>query len=111
MQITDNAKVVLEQMMKEQNMNALTFAIQEIEGQPQLSMDLAAVSEPDMVINGLNVMMDYETFVTLQDIMIDFVDGRLVLYNTASSCGCGGCGGDCQSDDSCGCGGGCSGCC
>ncbi|MCF0106832.1 MAG: hypothetical protein HUJ53_08730 [Holdemanella sp.] len=110
MQITDNARDVLKAMLEEKNMNAIVFASTGEGMNTQITMDIAAVSEPDMIINGLNVMMDHQTFVLLQDIGLDYTQGSLVLYNlNAGSCGCG-CGSSCGDDDSCGCTG-CSGCC
>lgn len=108
MQITDNAKVVLEQMLNEEGKNAVVFMIQGEGPNTQLAMDFAMVNEPDMIINGINVQMDYQTFVMLQDIILDFREGRLLIMNAAPSpcggCG-GGCGGGCSTDGDCGCGG------
>lgn len=102
MQITDDAKAILEKMMEEEGKNALTFFTQGEGCHTRLCMDFIVVSECNQ-INGLNVDMSEETSRMLEQIILDAKEGNLVIQSTAS--GCGGCSGGCGSD--CGCDGGC----
>ncbi len=103
MQITDDAKVILEKMLEEEKQNCISFFLQDAGCQKRLCMDFISVSEGSQ-INGLFVEMNDETASMLEEIILDAQDGNLVIASTA--CGCaGGCGGSCGSD--CGCEGGC----
>lgn len=106
MQISDSAKVILENMLEEEGKNCLTFFVQGHGCHSQLCMDFIVVSEANQ-INGLNVEMNEETSRMLEDIILDANDGNLVIRSTAPATGCGGCSG-CASDEGCGgCDGGC----
>ena len=56
MQITDNAKAILEKMLKEENKNCLTFFTQGSGCHTRLCMDFIVVSDGNQ-INGLYVDM------------------------------------------------------
>lgn len=110
MQITDSAKVLLEQMLEEEKQNCIQFFLQDAGCHKRLCMNFISVSEGNQ-INGIYVEMDNETSYMLQEIILDAQDGSLMIASTAPAGGCGsGCGG-CGGGSSCGCDGGCDGCC
>ena len=91
MQITDNAKAILEKMLKEENKNCLTFFTQGSGCNTRLCMDFIVVSDGNQ-INGLYVDMSEETSRMLEGIILDAKDGNLVIQSTNSNCsGCSNC--------------------
>ncbi|MDD7281906.1 MAG: hypothetical protein PUH10_07980 [Erysipelotrichaceae bacterium] len=98
MKITDSAKVILEQILDQENKNCITFFTQGEGCQTRLCMDCIVVTDA-MQNNGLYVDMSEETARLLEDITLDAEDGNLVITSMHS------CGSSCSS-----CSGGCGGC-
>lgn len=97
MKITDDAKLVIEEALKEQNFDSVALHLKETENGYGLAMELVNKQESDRVvdINGINVIMDMETEMALIVTTFDAQNGELTLVQE------GGCGHDCA---------GCSGC-
>ncbi len=99
MKITDEAKVIIENALKEQNTDSIRLSLKETETGTGLSMELINKADDDRVVdvNGVNVVMDLETEMNLLSVVFAENDGELVLQSE-SSCGggCSGCGGGCH---------------
>ena len=99
MKITDEAKVIIENALNEQNSDSVKLALKETENGYGLSMELINKAEEDRVVdvNGVNVVMDTETEMALLTTIFAVNDGELVLQNEAHcGGGCSGCGGGCH---------------
>jgi len=110
MKITDGAKVVFQNEMKNQKVDFLKFFLQEVEGEQHLRLDVVnnEANERFVEINGINVILDEELETQLESIVFDS-DGENLIMKQEGGCGCGGhddgegCG--CGSDsEGCGCG-------
>lgn len=99
MKITDEAKVVIESALKEQNADSIALSIQETPHGYGLKMELVNKSENSRVVdvNGINVVMDMDTEMALMTTSFDAVNGELTLVNEGGGCcssgGCSGCSG------------------
>ena len=107
MQITDEAKTILQKMLEEEKKNGISFFTQGQGCHTKLCMDFITVSDGNQ-INGLYVDMSEDTARLLENIILDAQDNTLMIRSTVQASGCGGCsgcGGSCGDD--CGCEGGC----
>ncbi|NMD38840.1 MAG: hypothetical protein GYA87_09210 [Christensenellaceae bacterium] len=99
MKITDEAKVIIENALKEQDTDSIRLSLKETETGTGLSLELIKKTDNDRVVdvNGVNVVMDIETEMNLLSIVFAENNGELVLQ-TESSCGgsCAGCAGGCH---------------
>ncbi|MDY5731308.1 MAG: hypothetical protein SPL05_07255 [Eubacteriales bacterium] len=95
MKITDDAKLVIAEALKEQNCDSVALSIKETEHGYGLAMELVTKKEDDRAIdvNGVQVVMDMETEMALLATTFDAENGELVLKNEGHSCGSGGCAG------------------
>ncbi len=106
MVITDEARVILENMLKEEGKNTLT--IDEIEETNQLLIDTANMENVPL-INGIAVKMNDAAMERLENVVLDaYNDTDLVFYYQGGCHGnCAGCSSDCGgcSEEGCeGCG-------
>lgn len=94
MKITNEAKIVIDEALKEQNFNSIKLSIKETETGYGLAMELVNKAEGDRCvdINGVNVVMDEETEMALITTIFDAQNGELVLASEGG-CGHGGCAG------------------
>jgi len=107
MTITENAKAVLDEMLKNEGKDGLSFDLVGSGCQSQLMIDFIDEADCTGTVDGVLVKMNEEVKEFLADVILDERAGGLV-FRVASSCGgCGGgcCGGD-EEDSGC-CSGGC----
>lgn len=101
MQISDAAKVMLENGLKTKEADTIKLSVSELEnGNNALKMELVNASSEDKptLINEISVIMDTVTDAMLSNIIFDVQNGELVM-NSSCSCdsGCASCGGGCGS--------------
>lgn len=95
MKITDEAKSVLQNTMKENNLDGLRVVIQETccGKSPVVGFDTYAQDETPEIINEIPVVIEEDAKEDIENVVIDLVNGELALLNTVCSCsgGCSGC--------------------
>lgn len=86
--ITDEAKKVIYEAMKEKNADGVRLETAYSCCGTSLGIELVNVSPEDKAkdINGLKVIMDTETRLWTKTVTIDAEDGRLKLINSTSCC-------------------------
>lgn len=94
MKITNEARDIIQEALKEQNCDSIALTIKESEHGYGLAMELVSKKDADRVIdvNGVNVVMDMDTEVALLATTFGAENGELVLQNEGG-CGSGGCAG------------------
>lgn len=94
MKITDEARDVLKQVFDENNANGLLVSIQETccGKSPVFQVAILDDEDPKDEINGINVSAGKDEKEVIDDMIIDFVNGELVVLNSVCGCGDGGCG-------------------
>ncbi|MDY6073769.1 MAG: hypothetical protein SPI49_06760 [Eubacteriales bacterium] len=94
MKITDDAKIVINEALKEQNFDSVSLNLKETESGYGLAMELVNKKDDDRVveINGINVIMDMETEMALIATTFDAQNGELTLVQEGG-CGHDGCAG------------------
>ncbi len=109
MQITPEAKLVIDSVLETRECDCISLEIVNDNGKDAISLQVGFSSEVDAslihVVDGVNVIATEETMSALNDII--FVldeDGRLSLMQPSCGCGGGCCGGDGHDDGGCCCG-------
>lgn len=89
MKITDNAKVFIENMMKDNKGKILRIS-HENSGccGPNINLVLDDVKIEDhiQIINGIQVVMEPDAVTVLNNIILDLNEGNLVILNEGSRC-------------------------
>lgn len=95
MKITDDARVIIQEALKEQNCDSIALAIKETDHGYGLAMELVSKKDDDRFvdINGVTVVMDMDTEMALLATTFGAENGELVLQNEGGGCGSGGCAG------------------
>lgn len=102
MKITEEAKNVLNQVLAENNADGLLVTLQETccGKNPVFQMAVFDENNPVDEIDGIRVCAGEDEKSVIEDMMIDLVNGELVVLNTV--CGCGdGCHHDHEHDGEC----------
>lgn len=89
MEITNEAKKLLEEALAEQDADGIRFHTSRSCCGTSLQLEtvkITAGDEPED-INGLSVLMDEETHAWTGTVTIDVENGRLSIHDTASCCG------------------------
>lgn len=111
--ITDNAKKIILDTLKENNLDTLKVLIQKHGDHSHIGFDLIKKEEASnlFVVNDINVDCDDENLKEISHLILDADDEGLILHSTQHCCGHDhedhdGC--CCEGDnDDCGCGCGC----
>lgn len=112
MEITNEAKEIIQNILKENDFEVLSMYTDGAGCSKSLSFDLLE-KKNDVTyeeINGIFIIMDEETRDWTKELIIDAKEGNLVLHNPNGGCGCGDHGHDHDHDEEDGCGGCCGGC-
>lgn len=90
MKITEEAKNVLNQVLEENNADGLLVSLQETCCGKSPVFQIAVFDENDPIeeIDGIKVSAGEDEKTVVEDMVIDLVNGELVVLNTV--CGCGG---------------------
>lgn len=88
MEITNEAKVLINRELSEQGANAIRLRTSRSCCGTSLRFELVSFTNQDQPenINGLSVLMDEETRAWTGTVTIDAADGRLTLHDSAASC-------------------------
>lgn len=91
MNITDNAKALLQAALQQENADGIRLRTKRSCCGTSLQFELVTIpqGEPAETINSLAVLMDEETRAWTQTIVADAQGGRLTLYDSAAACCCG----------------------
>jgi Fe-S cluster assembly iron-binding protein IscA len=92
MRITDNAKIVLQKVMSENERDCLWVGLQETCCGTSISVALALAADDDKVIeiNGIPVIMQLDAVERADSIEIDEKDGQL-FFNDTQAADCANC--------------------
>ena len=94
MKITDEAKVLLEKVMRDDNFNCVMAGLDYgcCSGEANIVFGLGNIEDGDQVynINGINCVMEIETFERAESVTI-YAEGDELMFldEGASECGCG----------------------
>ncbi len=91
MKITDEAKVMLEEIFKDNKANCLLVSIQESCCGPALEVDLAELEEGEepITINGISVLMEEDAKEKAEKLTIIVEEGELAVVDEEASRCCG----------------------
>ncbi|MCF0259145.1 MAG: hypothetical protein HUJ54_04735 [Erysipelotrichaceae bacterium] len=103
MKITNEAKAVLDEVFAENKADGLLVELHETCCGKSPVFQIAVFDENDrpFEVDGIKLVADQQARAAIEDLIIDFVNGDLVILSPAAEgCGgCSGCGGGCDEHD------------